>query len=690
MRAINFIHVRNILIRTLLVVVSIAMGFVLFRIHQIKLEVDEAGNRLNLEFGPQTTLVYDSKGRVISSLFKEHRMPVMLENMSEPLQQAVLAAEDRRFYGHNGVDLQRISAAMLANVRRGRIVQGASTITQQFVRANVLDRSRTYGRKFREAWLSHRLEEKFGKKAILQAYLNHVYFGEGYYGVQAASLGYFGKPASEITAVEGATLAALINRPSGWTIRKTPARIRDRRDWVLREMYQDGFLGAATFGTAIATPVASTLATEQQRAEKDPLLAMTGPYFSSLVHEALFEQFGVDRALSGGLRVYTTLDADVQKFAEDSVAKRLAELDKKQRQGAPLQAALVAIEPSTGYVRALVGGRNFAESPFNRATDAKRQPGSAFKPFVFAAALEAGFSPGTTIDGLDGYVPSAQGAYLPGGEHETDSTTLRSALVHSSNRAAVHLLQRVGLPATIDLANRVGLEELPSVPSLALGTGEVSLLNLTSAYTAFANAGVLQPPVTILRVEDPDGRVIYRGESVGRRVLSESTAYLMASMLADVVNHGTGYGARQAGFRLPAGGKTGSTDDHADAWFIGFTPRLAAGVWVGFDQPKMIMRRGFAAVVAVPAWTGFMKAATVGNKPEWIDAPSGVSHIRRCRASGGLANEYCELTGEVDDDYVAIGRGPDTCPLHSSTSLTATPAPAVAPTMTISFTRPPQ
>ena len=689
MRATNFRHIRNFLIRTLLIVLSLAMGFVLVRIYQIKLEVDEVGNRLNLEFGPQTSIVYDSKGRIISSLFKEHRIPVILEEMSEPLQHAVLAAEDQRFYEHNGVDIKRITAAMIANVRRGRIVQGASTITQQFVRANVLDRSRTYGRKFREAWLSHRLEEKFGKQAILQAYLNHVYFGEGYYGVQAASLGYFGKPASEITPVEGATLAALINRPSGWTIRKTPAAIRDRRDWVLREMYKDGYLDAGSFGTAIATPVASTLATEQQRAEVDPLVASSGPYFASLVHETLFQQFGVERALTGGLRVYTTLDSDVQKFAEESVAKRLSELDKKGRAGAPLQAALVAIEPATGYVRALVGGRNFAESPFNRATDAKRQPGSAFKPFVFAAALEAGFSPGTTIDGLADYVPSAQGGYLPGGEHETDSTTLRSALVHSSNRAAVHLLQRVGLGATIDLANRVGLEDLPSVPSLALGTGEVSLLNLTSAYTAFANGGVLQPPVTILRVEDPEGRVIYRGESLGRRVLSESTAYLMASMLADVVNHGTGYGARQAGFRLPAGGKTGSTDDHADAWFVGFTPRLAAGVWVGFDQPKMIMRRGFAAVVAVPAWTGFMKAATVGYKPEWIDTPSGVTHIRRCRLSGGLANEYCELTGEVDDDDVAIGRSPDICPLHNSTSLTPVPTPAPAPagTMSISFVK---
>jgi 1A family penicillin-binding protein len=672
------------MIRTLLVAASLAMSVVLFQIWQVKQEVDEIATRLSLDSGPRTTLIYDSKDRVISALYKEHRLPVMLEEVSDPLVQAVLTAEDRRFYDHNGVDLRRVTGAIIANLRRGRVVEGASTITQQYVRAAFLDRSRTFSRKFREAWLSHRLEEKFGKKAILQAYLNHIYFGSGYYGVQAASLGYFGKPASAITAVEGATLAALINRPSGWDLRRQPAKIRDRRDWVLREMHAAGDLDAGAFGEAIAMPVASTLASEKVRAQADPASAATGLYFASLVHAILFEQFGVDRALAGGLRVYTTLDTDVQTFAEHSVAKRLAELDKRQRQGAPLQAALVAIENSTGYVRALVGGRNFAESPFNRATAAKRQPGSAFKPFVFAAALEAGFSPGSTIDGLDGFIASAQGGYLPGGEHEVDSTTLRSALVHSSNRAAVHLMQRVGLGATVDLATRVGLASMPSVPSLALGTGEVSLLNLTSAYTAFANGGVLQPPVLVLRVEDADGRVIYRGESVSRRVLSESTAYLMASMLQDVVDHGTGYSARQSGFRLPAGGKTGSTDDHSDAWFVGFTPRLAAGVWVGFDRPEQIMRRGFASVVAVPAWAGFMKAATLGNKAEWLVRPDGVSHFRRCRLSGGIATEYCELTGEVDEDDVSIGRSPELCTLHSSIPIGSPLTPIADPI------RPPQ
>lgn len=657
-------RIRIAVATSVLVAASVATGVGLFLIGQVKQDVDVLEKRLTLDEGPQTTLIFDAKNRVIAAIYREHRLPVPIEQVSPPVIHAIVAAEDRRFFEHNGLDARRVGAAMIANLRRGRITQGGSTITQQYVRNAVLDRSRTWSRKLREAWLSHRLEQSRGKNAILQAYLNSVYLGDGYYGVQAASLGYFGKPASAVNAAEAATLAALINRPSGLALRRNPSGIRDRRDWVLRQMRDDGMLDAAAFSQAIATPVASLLASDRLRAQVDPAAAATGPYFTSLVHDILFEQFGAERVLTGGLRVYTTLDADVQKFAEESVNRRLAELDKRPRPGGPLQAALVAIEPSTGYVRALVGGRNFAESPFNRAIDAHRQPGSAFKPFVFAAALESGMSPGTTIEGLDQFVPSAQGAYLPRGEHESESMTLRNALVHSSNRAAVHLLQRVGLAETIDLANRVGLESLPAVPSLALGTGEVSLLNLTSAYTAFANGGVLQSPVFVLRVEDAEGRVIYRGDAVGRRVLSESTAYLMAQMLADVVDHGTGYTARQGGFRLPAAGKTGTTSDYNDAWFVGFTPHLAAGVWVGFDRPQEIMRRGFAAVVAVPTWARFMKEATGGSQPDWLERPSSVTHIRRCRVSGGLANEYCELAGDVDDDYVSIGRTPDACLLH--------------------------
>jgi 1A family penicillin-binding protein len=665
---------RNTLRFLLMAVVALA-GFTLYTTWQIRRDVNAVSERFTLDPGPRTTMIFDSKDRPIAALYREHRLPVSLEEMSGDLLNAVLATEDRRFFQHSGVDYRRAVASVFANIRHGRIVQGGSTITQQFVRGAFLDRSRTYSRKLREAWLATELETRFSKRAILQAYLNHVYLGDGYYGVEAASRGYFAKPASQLNATESATLAALINRPSGYGLRHTPARVRERRDWVLRQMLSEDYLDPTRYAASVVVPVATTLSTTQIRAQTDPAKASQGPYFVDTVTEQLQRQFGTEKILSGGLRVYTTLDTEVQRFAEQAILKRLDELDKRRKQGEPLQAALVAIEPSTGFVRAIVGGRNFSESPFNRATDARRQPGSAFKPFVFAAALEAGYSPGSTIDGLEQTIASSQGPYLPGGEHELESTTLRSALVHSSNRAAVHLLQRVGLRPTVDLAARMGLSALPEVPSLALGTGEVSLLNLTSAYTSFVNGGMLRTPTFIRRVEDSDGRVLFRATSDATRVMSESTAFLMASMLKDVVNNGTGYTARANGFRLPAGGKTGSTDDHADAWFVGFTPQLAAGVWVGFDRPQPIMRRGYASVVAVPAWAGFMKDATTGNKAEWIATPAGITRIRRCKESGGLATEYCEIHGEVDYDLVAVGRAPEPCPLHTSTGV----APVVPP-----------
>src|SRR5688572_18950099 len=290
------------LVRTLLIALSIAAGVVLYTVWQIKQDVDEVAARFALDPGPQSTLIYDSKDRLFSALYREHRIPVTLEEMSDPLVAAVLTTEDRRFYEHHGVDSRRIFGSLVANLRRGRIVQGGSTITQQFVRGAFLDRSKTYARKMREAWLAHRLESKYSKRAILQAYLNHVYLGEGYYGVQAASLGYFGKPASAITAPEAATLAALINRPSGYGIRRTPAKVRDRRDWVLRNMHQHGYLDAALYGESIGTPVAATLASTSVRAEVDPVGISRGPYFASMVHEFLFEKFGVEKALGGGLR----------------------------------------------------------------------------------------------------------------------------------------------------------------------------------------------------------------------------------------------------------------------------------------------------------------------------------------------------------------------------------------------------
>ena len=328
--------------------------------------------------------------------------------------------------------------------------------------------------------------------------------------------------------------------------------------------------------------------------------------------------FGPERVLRGGLRVYSTYEPLLQRAAEQAVRTRVAEIAKARRRAQDLQGSLVAIDPASGDVLALVGGRDFGESSFNRATQARRQAGSAFKPIIYAAALERGYAPGSVLTDLDTPIYASGRMWLPVGEHEASQYTLRKALKVSSNRAAAQLLQHVGVGTAVDYAHRFGIDsDLPSVPSLALGTGEVTLLELTAAYGVFANQGLLAAPRLVSRVEDAEGRVIWSAPITTTRAISQTTAFLMSSMLADVVSSGTATGARAAGFKLPAGGKTGTTDDYADAWFVGYTPHLVAGVWFGFDTPAPIMSRGFASTVAVPAWARFMKAATMGARPDW-------------------------------------------------------------------------
>jgi penicillin-binding protein 1A len=333
----------------------------------------------------------------------------------------------------------------------------------------------------------------------------------------------------------------------------------------------------------------------------------------------------------------------VQQAAEDAVAARIAQIAKRRKSAADLQGALVALDATTGDVLALVGGRDFHESSFNRATQARRQAGSAFKPILFAAALEHGYAPGTLLTGLDVPIGTREGDWLPSGEHEAPEYTLRRALKVSSNRAAVQLMQQVGTTVTAYYARRLGIESsLPIVPSLALGTGEVTLLELTGAYTAFANRGRTSTPRLFTRVDDSQGTLLTSNDERHTPAISEATAYMMSSMLADVISGGSGYGVRAAGFRLPAAGKTGTTDDYADAWFIGYTPRIVTGVWFGFDRPSTIMPEGFASTVAVPAWARFMKRATDGHEPAWFDMPPGIERVAICRVSGARATEMCK------------------------------------------------
>ena len=397
-----------------------------------------------------------------------------------------------------------------------------------------------------------------------------------------------------------------------------------------------------------------------------------GQYFKEEVRRFLVQRFGWDRVYQGGLKVYTTVNLDMQKAAENAVALSLAAIEK--RQGArktsgedSLQAALVAMDPHTGDVRAMVGGRDFAESSFNRATQAKRQPGSAFKPFVYAAALERGFSPATLIEKLDEPIMTLQGAWVPEDEHlESPTMTMRTALRTSSNRAAVRMLDDVGIPVTVEYAKLMGVGSVPSVPSLALGSGEVTVLSMTSAFSTFANEGVVPTPVLVRRVETSDGQVLYRDEHTSQRAISEATAFQMAEMLADVINSGTAWPARREGFMLPAAGKTGTTNDYHDAWFIGFTPQLATGVWVGYDQPRTIIGRGYAAELAVPMWAHFMKEATRSDKAEWFSRPSNVTTARICRLSGRLATDACR-----DEEPSAAASG-----ARRPTTRTSSPAPS--------------
>jgi 1A family penicillin-binding protein len=624
-------------------------------LHGVVAELDRAEGLAALHPRAQATIVFDRHGRPAFSFFVEQRVDVPLESVSPQMIDALLAIEDRRFYRHNGIDPIRVAGAAWQNLRARRIVQGGSTITQQLARAAQLTPERTYTRKMHEVMIAARIEERYSKDEILEQYLNTVYFGEGLYGVEAAARGYFAKPASDLALHEAALLAALVRSPSNDGPYHAPGRALARRNLVLRLMHREGRIDAAGLRNAVQEPLPDR---SQRRQASGVLLASargSGLYFQEELRRQLVTAFGDDRVLRGGLRVYSTFDSTMQRAAEEAIGTRIERIVRSRPRARDLQGSLVALDPATGDVLALVGGRSFNASSFNRATQARRQPGSAFKPIVFAAALERGYGPGSLLRDLDAPIDSYGAAWLPSGEHERPEYTLRRALRVSSNRAAAQLMQQIGVGTAIYYANRLGIDSrLPIVPSLALGTGEVTLLELTTAYTAFANRGLVSSPRLFTHVTDSQGALVWEAAPQQRQAISATTAYLMSSMLAEVVSQGTGYGARAAGFRLPAAGKTGTSDDFMDAWFIGYTPHLVAGVWFGFDDPAPIMRDGFAGTIAAPAWGQFMRVATAGARPDWYEMPPDVEKVAICRLSGGRATDACRH-GTVVPDPAAFG-----------------------------------
>ena len=624
----------------------------------------------------RSSVFYDRHGRAAFTISKEQRFEVPLDSISPHLQDAILAIEDQRFYDHSGVDVVRVGGAALANIRQGRRAEGASTITQQLARLSFLNPEKTYTRKLQEVMLAASLETEYSKEQILELYLNKVYFGNGLYGAEAAALGYFGKHASELTVAEAALLAGLVKAPSNYAPTVDMDRAKSRRAVVLNQMRGMGVIDEDTYEEARDSKI--VIADALRREEP------YGRFFKEHVRQELIARFGEAQLLEGGLKVYTTIDLDMQRAADAEVQKGLEALEKrrgaKARSANPakLQASLIALDPATGDVRAMIGGKDFIESNYNRATLALRQSGSAFKPFIYAAALENGYTPASVITDLNKAVSTPQGAWVPEDGHSSaTSMTMRAALKSSSNRAAVRMIEDVGIGKAVSYATRVGVANTPHVPSAALGAGEVTLESLTAAYAVFANGGVRRVPTYITRVEDSEGQVLYTAQREEEQVVSPQTAFLMTEMLADVINHGTAYKARQLGFKLKAAGKTGTTNEYRDAWFVGYTPKLVTGVWVGFDQPQTIMGGGYAGEVAVPMWAGFMRAATKDDKNDWYERPEGIVTANVCRLSGQRPAAGCSgvlvqaadgshtITSTIYTEYFEKGSVPSgVCPLH--------------------------
>jgi penicillin-binding protein 1A len=633
---------------------------------------------------PVGTVVLDRHDQPAFTIFVERRYGIPLSEMSPHLLQAVIAIEDQRFHRHGGVDVWRIAGSAWANLRNTNLDQGGSTITQQLAKLSFLTPEKTLRRKLKEAYLAIRIELAFTKDEILETYLNKVYFGDGYYGAEAAARGYFSKHAKDLSLEEAALLAGLIQRPSATTPRRHMDRAVARRSVVLSQMADAGMIdpGAATKIAKAPVTLSDGFTHEQ-----------LGSYFKQLVTRELVDRFGWDTVSRGGLKVFTSYDPVAQAAAEKSLAAGLAAIEKRSAFKHPprdkvvartdnespdyLQGALVALDPVSGEIRALVGGRNFGESQFDRVTQAHRQSGSAFKPFVYAAALEQGFSPATLITGLDNPISTPEGMWLPDeGHDDVQALTIRTALRTSSNRAAAQLLQTIGVSNAVDYARRLGLEA-PAVPSMVLGTGDVTLLSLTRAFAVFANGGLLQEPWMIRRVEDASGKQLLANHSESSRVISEQTAFQVTSMLGDVIDRGTAWQARNVGFRLPAAGKTGTTNEYRDAWFVGYTPDLVAGVWVGFDRPRTIVPGGYASELAVPIWGTFMRDATAGSKGRPFTRPQGLVGVEVCQDSGLLPVGACYHARRVTRDgetreastvayeYFRRGTEPtETCPIH--------------------------
>lgn len=681
--------------------------------------------------------VYSDDERPIGEFFLEKRVVVPYSKIPKVLVRAFVAAEDGRFFEHKGISLVAILRATIKNIEAGGVVQGGSTITQQVAKALLLSPERKFLRKIKEAILAHRMEKNFSKEDILSLYLNHIYLGEGAYGVESASMTYFKKHVEEITLPEAAILAGLTSSPSKHSPISHFDKAKERQGYVLQRMLEEGYIKKDEEKSALN----ATLHLRKKEDINRPL----APYFTEHIRRYISEKYGDDVLYHDGLKIYTQLNINMQESANKAVTEGLKELDKRQGYRGPVkrlkveeidefsrklsetigkntlevgksvegvveksdaknkfisirigeikgrmefsdvswaggnplkpgdvvllqvksinpktgevrvlldqepevQGALVAIDPYTGYVKALVGGYDYKKTEFNRVVQSRRQPGSSFKPIIYAAALDKGYTPASIVidspvifeQALEGqtWKPKNYDAVFHG------PTTFREALIHSRNVVSVKILKDIGIDYLRDYASRLGIvSPLNRDLSLALGSSGVSLLELTSAYGVFATQGDKAEPVFITKIVDRDGKVLEENYPVVMNVLSKGTAYVMTNLMEGVVQSGTGQVAKALG--RPAAGKTGTTNDLSDAWFIGFTPDLVTGTWVGFDQIKPLGKAETGGRAAAPIWLKFMQGAVAGTPVKEFPVPEDVLFVKIDKATGLLATAKSKET----------------------------------------------
>ena len=574
------------------------------------------------------TRIYSADKVLLAELFLEKREPVPLEKIPRLLTAALVATEDRKFYKHSGVDLKGIARAIFKDIKAGEFVEGASTITQQLSKTLFLTPRKTLVRKLKEAILAFQLERRYTKDEILGLYLNQVYFGSGAYGVESAAKIFFGKSAKDLTLAECALVAGMPKSPSRYSPLVNPDLALTRRNTVLQQMRDTGIISDADYQQAVK---------EALHTNGRKFNLSKAPYFVEYIKETLEDEIGSTRLYKGGLSVFTTLNYRLQLAAENAVNDGLSALSQRMRMRkgqiaeSDPQAALISLDLASGGILAMVGGKDFSASRFNRATMALRQPGSAFKPFIYAYAIEQGFAQDSII--LD--APVVYKGVQNGEDWKPENfssgfkgeMTLRHALAISQNIPAVRLLQSLGPNSVAQFAHQLGIKSyLASNLSLALGTSEVTLLDLTSAYSVFPNRGEKIKPLGVLEVVDRNGRVIWRDKPQRRLVMSRAGAAIVTNMLEGVVKEGTGRQAQILGRAVA--GKTGTTDDYRDAMFIGFSPSTIAGVWVGQDLGGSLGDKETGAKAALPIWIDFMTAALQNESHQYFDIPDDVRQIR--------------------------------------------------------------